>query len=74
MDKKQSAIKLLDSSSGDESDCSSEDSINLDDVYDAPVVLDSSPNVNTIAPKAAISLDSIMRKEKATKPKKIIAK
>jgi len=70
MDKKQSTIELLESSSGNESDCSSEDSINLDDIYDAPVVLDSSPNVKTRAPKAAISLDSITRKEKATKPKK----
>ena len=33
----------------------------LDDIYDAPVVLDSSSNVKTRAPKAA---------EKATKPKK----
>ena len=52
MDKKQSTIELLESSSGNESDCSSEDSINLDDIYDAPVVLDSSPNVKTSAPKA----------------------
>ena len=68
MDKKQSAIELLESASSNESD--SEGSINLDDISDEAVVFDTSPNVKKGNPKEAISLDSIMRKDKTRKPKR----
>ena len=61
-------IELLESGSSNASD--SEDSINLDDILDEPVVFHISPNVNKGAPKEAISLDLILRKEKTTKPKR----
>ena len=68
MDKKQNAIKLLGSESSNTSD--SKDSINLDDISDEPVLFDISPNVNKGAPKEAVSLDLIMRKEKTIKLKR----
>lgn len=64
-DKKRSAIKLLKyASSKDINFC---DSINIDGIWDEPIVSNASPNVKKGAPKEAIILDRITRKEKTTK-------